>query len=92
MPSRDTCGQSLSAPDLDLREAQEKNVSRPRLSLIVSGGLQSNKYSVHFSRFIAESWLCNMLRKRSAKIDNDFWCYCAVAHLRGNIVHRCPFH
>ena len=26
------------------------------------------------------------------KIDNDFlWC-CAVAHLRGNIVHRCLFH
>ena len=26
------------------------------------------------------------------KIVNDFWRCCAVAHLRGNIVHRCLFH
>ena len=59
---------------------------------IANGGLQSNKCSVHFFRFVAEFWLCNMLRKRFAKIENDFWCYCAVAHLRGNNTHHCPFH
>ena len=29
---------------------------------LVNCGLQSNKYSIHFSTFIAESWLCSMLR------------------------------
>jgi len=27
-----------------------------------------------------------------SKIDNDFWCYCTVAHQRGNIAHHCSFH
>jgi len=41
---------------------------------LVNRGLQSNKYSIHFSRFIAESWLCSMLRSilLPPKIDNDF--------------------
>jgi len=54
MPSRATCGPRLWAPDLDLSISSRKSVSRPRLSLIVSGGLQSNKYSIHFSSFFAE--------------------------------------
>ena len=49
--SRTTCGPRLWVPDLDLSISSRKNVSRPRLFLIVSRSLHSNKYSIHFSSF-----------------------------------------
>jgi len=68
MPSRATCGPSLWAPDLDLLKSSRKKC--PSLPSIVSGGLQSNKYSIHFSSFITEFYLCNMLRKCSTSAKN----------------------
>jgi len=106
MPSGATCGPRLWVPDLDLSISSRKNVSRPRLSLTVSGGLQSNKYSVHFCRFF-----CRILAVQHAQ--KAFY-FCRklimifggaaqwrtwegikkkkVAHLRGNVVHHCLFH